>query len=352
MASPATVDVEALLAPIAGADPAGEPVLFAGPYDEIKEARRSEEGPVGDWQREQKQADWKAVLRIASGTLQTRSKDLQVAAWLTEALVSRHGFAGLRDGLRVLLGLHEQFWDGYHPRVEDGDLSYRVGVLAWINEKLPVTVRDVPITVAGGEHGYSWLRLDESRRVDNLALQGADRLTTALDEGKITGEQFNAAVAGTPRAFYEALAGDLQESQETCDRMQHVVLERFGADAPSLLELRAAIDDCRREADRIVKEKRILEPDPSDAPSEAEGPAVHRAAGGQLPLDPQDRADALRRLGAVAAFFRRTEPHSPVAYLVQRAIKWAEMPLEDWIQDVIGAEDAALARLRETLGIK
>jgi type VI secretion system protein ImpA len=41
-----------------------------------------------------------------------------------------------------------------------------------------------------------------------------------------------------------------------------------------------------------------------------------------------------------------------VAYLVQRAIKWAEMPLEDWIQDVIGAEDAALARLRETLGIK
>jgi type VI secretion system protein ImpA len=68
-------------------------------------------------------------------------------------------------------------------------------------------------------------------------------------------------------------------------------------------------------------------------------------------LEPVDRPDALRRLAGVAEFFRRTEPHSPVSYLVQRAILWGEMPLESWLQDVINNEDV-LGRVRETLGLK
>jgi len=72
---------------------------------------------------------------------------------------------------------------------------------------------------------------------------------------------------------------------------------------------------------------------------------------GAVPLEPQSRADALRRLAAVADYFRRTEPHSPVAYLVQRAVRWGEMPLEEWLRDVIVNEDV-LARVHETLGLK
>ena len=62
------------------------------------------------------------------------------------------------------------------------------------------------------------------------------------------------------------------------------------------------------------------------------------------------RQEALIRLAEVAGFFRRTEPHSPVAYLVQRAIKWGQMPLEVWLQEVI-KNDGVLDQLRETLGL-
>jgi type VI secretion system protein ImpA len=55
-------------------------------------------------------------------------------------------------------------------------------------------------------------------------------------------------------------------------------------------------------------------------------------------------------LAAVADFFRRTEPHSPVAYLVQRAVRWAELPLEEWLKYVIH-DDTTLANVRETLGL-
>jgi type VI secretion system protein ImpA len=70
-----------------------------------------------------------------------------------------------------------------------------------------------------------------------------------------------------------------------------------------------------------------------------------------VPLAPQDRADALQRLQAVAAYFRHYEPHSPVSYLVQRAIYWAELPLEEWLRHVIH-DGTMLESIRETLGLK
>ena len=58
----------------------------------------------------------------------------------------------------------------------------------------------------------------------------------------------------------------------------------------------------------------------------------------------------LNRLNDIAEFFKRTEPHSPVAYLVQRAVKWGDMPLDMWLQEVV-KDPGVLYQLRETLGV-
>ena len=59
----------------------------------------------------------------------------------------------------------------------------------------------------------------------------------------------------------------------------------------------------------------------------------------------------MRRLSEIAAFFQKTEPHSPVAYLVQRAVRWGNMPLDSWLRDVI-KDESVLFNLRETLGLE
>ena len=41
--SPDVIDIEALLSPIAGENPAGESLQYTPVYDEIREARRSED---------------------------------------------------------------------------------------------------------------------------------------------------------------------------------------------------------------------------------------------------------------------------------------------------------------------
>jgi type VI secretion system protein ImpA len=367
MPSAAILDIDALLAPIAGENPAGEALRYAGIYDTIKEARRADDDlPSGEWARRMKTADWQAVIRLTTAALTNKSKDLQIAVWLVEALIQRHGFPGLREGLHLLWELQERFWDHLYPEIEDGELESRATLLEWVNEKLPPTLRQSSLTQGTNGERYSWLRWEESRKVDDLGRKDQAALEAALSEGKITGEQFDKAADTTPLEYYQTLFEDLRDSRGEFDLLQQVVDNKFGQGGPSLRGLKEALDACQELVEDILKKRGglVTEPAPAQqvpAPAPQAAPmlvhdtprAVSSAPSvqGTLPLEPQDRSDALQRLLAVAAYFRRTEPHSPVPYLVQRAVHWANLPLEQWLQYVIH-DTTSLESIRETLGLK
>src|SRR5665213_2641552 len=135
-----------LLNPIAGENPSGVNLRYDPVYDQIKEARRQDDaGPQGDWQRERKVADYRQVVDLAGKSIAERSKDLQLAVWLTEAALHREKFAGLQQGLDLLRGILEQFWDTFYPEIEDGDLEPRLVLLGWVGERLVDTVHFTPI---------------------------------------------------------------------------------------------------------------------------------------------------------------------------------------------------------------
>jgi type VI secretion system protein ImpA len=360
MASSAVVDLNVLLAPISGENPAGEPVRYSGVYDAIQEARRADDDlPMGDWQREAKTADWRAVINLCSETIGKRSKDLQVGAWLVEALVKRHGFAGLREGLTLLRELQRNFWDGLYPEIEDGDLEFRTGPLNWLNEKLPVYVRAIALTE--GDLAYSWNHWDESRSVDNLGRQNPEAMQAAIAEGKITGEQFDKSVDGTQRVFYENLFEELTQTKEELNQLEKVVDEKFGPTAPSLIKARSAVDDCHQLVAGIVKKKRDQDPSykpegPPEASSNNTEPIARNQADATPTVaswsgEPRSREEAFQRLGVLAAYLKRVEPQHPVSYLLDRAVRWTKMPLEQWLGEVISNQDV-LNQLRDTLGIK
>src|SRR6266849_1039453 len=151
-----------LLNPIEGDNPSGTSLRYAPVYDKIKEARRQDDdAPQGEWQRERKAADFRQVIKLGSDALATKSKDLQLGAWLTEAILLQEGFSGLRQGLDVLRGLVENFWDTLYPEVEDGDLELRAAPLEWVGTRLEDPVRKTPIT----RGGLSFYKYQESRAV-------------------------------------------------------------------------------------------------------------------------------------------------------------------------------------------
>ncbi len=341
------IDVESLLAPIPGQSPAGISLRYETIYDELKKARHSdEELPQGEWGSKTKSADWKLVAELASKALATMSKDLQLAAWLTEALLVLHGFAGLRDGLLLTKGLHDRYWEVCFPPVGDGgDLDTRSAPLKWLNTKVPITVLAAQMTGRRGGDNYSWLDWQESRAIKD-----------AQDKGKLSSELFDKAATATSRAFYEQLWTDVTAAQIAAKDLDQIIDERFGSQAPSLNELKRAIEDCVGLAETLLEKKRSQEPNPV---ANGQGVAKMEHGNGEV-LSPKSvsfegmptsRGEALQRLAIVANYFKQTEPHSPVSYLVQRAVKWGDMKLEEWLKDVINSDDE-LMRVKETLGLK
>src|SRR5450755_4150219 len=106
---------EDILAPIPGENPSGSDLRYDTKlliYDKIREARRKDdELAQGDWQSERKTANYPLVMKLAQDTLATVSKDLQLAAWLTEALLATERYQGLCQGITLCHDLLTHFWE-------------------------------------------------------------------------------------------------------------------------------------------------------------------------------------------------------------------------------------------------
>ena len=260
------IDLETILAPLTGDRPVGEDLRYAPVYDEIKEARRADDLlDRGDWQRDIKTSDWGTVIKLTSEALSSRTKDLQIAAWLTEALVNTDGFAGLATGMQILNGFLQNYWEQVFPEIEDGDLDFRAASFEFINDKFGVYVIQIPLTDPTVSNGYSYIKWQESREVgyeadtkDRYGSTDYNKVTAReekIAEGKPSAEDFDAAVAQTSLAWYESLAADLTRAEAEAKKLDDLLDEKFGSQAPSLSRLLGAIEESGRFVTRTLKAK-------------------------------------------------------------------------------------------------
>jgi type VI secretion system protein ImpA len=257
------IDIKPFLTPISGADPSGENLFYTEVYDLIKEAKRSDDLlEKGEWQTDLKKSDWRRVIEICSAAIKEKSKDLQIAVWLTEALLQHHGFSGLAFGLRLLSGLTSGFWETLYPRIEDGDLDFRVGPFTYLNEKMPDAIYKVPICDPDHSKGFSYYVWEESRQVgfdSGLDKEQKDRRRHLIDSGKISAEEFKTAVNLSSIGFYSELHNQLVECHDNLKALDKIVTEKFVPDPPGFTHIADAIEACLRVVGKIVSEKKKSE---------------------------------------------------------------------------------------------
>jgi len=254
---------EDILNPIPGDNPSGADLRYDPIYPKIKEARRQEDDvPQGDWVYERKVADWGQVLKLANDAIAAKSKDLQLAAWLTEALIRKESFPGFRQGLELIKGLLENFWDTLYPAVEDGDAEMRAAPLEWIGSCLDQPLRQVGLT----RQGHDWFQYKDSRAIPTEEDAGKDNnkaeiRSARLAEGKIAPEVFNKGFEGTPKAYYTGLVENLDACIELVDSITQTCEEKFGDATPTFSPLKTTLDELRHTANLFLQKKRELEPD-------------------------------------------------------------------------------------------
>jgi type VI secretion system protein ImpA len=348
------VDAERLLAPVSPDRPAGEDLRYTEVYAQIQEARREEDPslPQGVWQAKLKRADWPAVSALCADALASRSKDLQIAAWLLEARFHQEGLPGVRAGLALLRELSARYWEGLFPG-GPADHKTRLSPIHWLNEKFAPRLRHIPVAVPanGGSQVYTVADWEE-------AVRRGDK------EQKEQKERIRQGAAGSPRRFYVDLLECLEGTSEEATRLEGLLRERCGSDEPSLGRLKEHLTTAQRVLASFQAEYHgaadPAAPEPPPPPPPTPGPPPPAPAAGAASRDSAESADAAdvadaaeaeagaapgarfrtrdeayQLLAEIAEFLLRAEPHSPTPYLIKRAVAWGQMPLAEVLQELV-----------------
>jgi len=340
------------LIPIPGDNPSGPDIRYDSKfptYDQVKEARRQDDDLAqGDWQRERKVADYAHVIRLTQDALATKTKDLQLAAWLVEAKLRTEGFSGLLVGLTLCHELVARFWETLNPPLEDGDEEPRMAHLEWIASALETPLKSVPLT----RQGHDWFKFKDSRLVgyEELAKSDKEKKLRAqrVADGKLTPEAFDKAFVETPKAFYLQSEKDLDGCLKAMSDLDELCGQKFKDSRPSFGKLHNALEDVRHAVHGLLQKKRETEPDPvEEIPAEPLTQTVP-SPGGDGPnqsdstriafsvltsSEPPERREAIATVAKVAAYLRKREPFSPAPYLMMRGLRWGELRCSPQLAD-------------------
>lgn len=338
-----------LLNPIAGDNPSGANLRYEKVYDQIKEARTEDDDtiPTGAWARTIKKADYNQVIKLAGEALANKSKDLQLAAWLMEAHVKKEGIGLVQPCLQLIQDLQNQFWDTLYPEIEDGDPGMRATPIEWAANRASAILREAPIT----RDGLNYFQYKESRTIGYEAdAESSDAKSAlrqqAIADGKPTAEDFDKSFNGTPKSWYVNAEASIHLSVETMDALQVYCEEKYGDDGPGFGKLRASLEEVGQVVTGLLNEKRKTEPDAPPPEEEVEepepepeeeaaaeveaeteteaAPVARPKPSKSMSAEPADRDDAFARVQACAKFLQKDNPSSPVAYMLQTALRFAE----------------------------
>jgi type VI secretion system protein ImpA len=363
------LDLDALLGPISEDGPVGSDLRESSDdvsLSQIAEMRREVDPSVDP--EGAKAANWPGVRAACEEVLTQKSKDVQVAGWLTESLARTEGFAGLAAGLELMRELLERYWDDVHPRGEDdgsGTLDYavRAGSVNWLGAARGMLPSVRAIGILSGESGdrdewLGWEAYLEAQRVDDAAANNKARHEEMVAAGAVTMKRWRQMGKATPvERLVEAHAG-LVEATAALERLAEVCEQRFPShDAPSLLDLTNLLGEIVEWLEPKLPKTAGAAPEeePAESASEEsasevsdEAPTPHFAPAASGPIS--SRSEAFDRLREVAEYFRGAEPHSPISFLVDRAVRWGNLTFPQLMQEMVKS-DESLSPIWDVLGI-
>jgi type VI secretion system protein ImpA len=371
---PEGFDLEALLAPLPGAAPAGadlrEDFSPQSAYYRLRDARaearaaeRAAEAPDPDqgggtggeapWP-----AQWRTVRELATKALTAQTKDLEIAAWLTEALVRSDGLAGLEAGARLIAGLAETLWDSnLYPTPDEDGIVTRVAPVGGLNGEggqgtLMQPLRKVPLWLRPDQSTLGFWRYEQSMELAGIA--DPARREARLQAGWLPFEDVEREAQAVGRSALSAVRDESAAALAAWQAMSEVLDARAGIDSPRTSDVRELLQQIHSVADKYALAE-------GGAPAPGGAPAAPQIAGApqQFPSvgapggaeGGATREEMLRQLGRIAEFFRRTEPHSPLAYTLDEAVRRGRMSWPQLLEEIV-PDAVARNAIQTALGIK
>ncbi len=365
-------NIGTLIAPIDGSHHGvGEDLMFDPRIDAIVAARQ-EDDPLlaqGNWVTELKVADWDFVKNQCAELLSDTSKDMKLALWYVDALSHTDHLAGISQGLSLLQALNDEYWLTMYPPLdgEEDSMDIRAGLLSWFVKALTDDIKQLSLADTKLE-SYDYNYYLTARDHDKQRQQNPDSETS----NQLTLSDYNHAIKNSSEAWQKALMSNLNKVTEQWQDLTDQLNDLMGMDAPvfapvtDLLvaltqHLRPLIPEYADTTNNMCPEG-IADTVNSTDDNEStmlDGNKSLASTKNVILTDfnpsnrdhQSNRRQALKLLAQIQEYFATNEPHSPVTFLLGRAIDWADMPLDQWLAHIIKNEDQ-LSMISDMVGIQ
>ena len=309
--------------------PAGDDLEYDPLFGEMERvAKGKEEQQLGDTLIAAEEPDWTALQSHALAVLE-RSKDLRAAVQLSRALIRTHGYAGLADGLSLIKGYLENFWDSLYPQLDaedNNDPTIRLNTLLNLCDPaeflLPIANLTLLSSPRLGELSYR-----------HIQLASGDIPHPESDQKSFTPEQIEACFHDADSAQLLITRTLLGQCIEMLDGIDKVVNEKLGS--VSLFDLHPLRNQLKATELELAKRSLSVNPTGSDMDKEmGDISAMSGAYDNQVPRAVNSREDVIRSLDRICHYYARHEPSSPVPLLLQRARRLVTMGFHEIVEDL------------------
>ncbi|MDD2877806.1 MAG: type VI secretion system protein TssA [Acidiphilium sp.] len=318
--------------------------------DARSDARAAERAADADAALEPEVAQhWRTVSQLSQSAL-TKTHDLEIAAWLTEAMVREAGLPGLAEGASLIEGLARKFWNEVFPLPDEDGMETRIAPVAGLNGvggdgTLIQPLRKLPLFHTAD--GAQILLFQYQQSEETAGLGDAKRKAARMAAGVADFAKLETEARAVGAAHFTALAQAAAVAAAAWRAMAATLDTVAGADSPPTSRVAEVLEQiiaiARRYAPTVALEVAL-----PDLAAETESAMTMSV---QTKGAVRTREDALRQITEIAEFFRRTEPQSPIALTLDEAVRRARLPWPQLIEDILADAGVRQAMLT-ALGIK
>ncbi|MCG9682408.1 type VI secretion system ImpA family N-terminal domain-containing protein [Vibrio sp. Isolate23] len=398
------VDIEALLKPISEEQPSGTYLkLDRSAYRTLRNHyntaqssfRQLIETPDASSDEaliDTNQNNWDLLRTSTFDALVSQTKDTEFLGWyIASQLFTSAPYENLASSTKVLVGFVESFWTTLNPHPpieklkssEEADqtkelIEFRTKpLLQLVGESQDSTALYMPLQMIGLIDELSFgdfLRAERAGtiadlkgRAQSLFSKEVEDTLNALSESyqnfdeaekRIAKECQSAGVAPVSFKFVKANLADL------INAIQYLVGDKFTR-WPLDSEYKQAVDEAATESIAVPQPSNSLEAPQSESITSdtvIEQPAtqsqVQQAiqATNEQPVNIAtgvitNRDQAFHELRKISEFFQQTEPHSPIPFLLERAIRWGYMSLPELLNEMTGGNSGVIAHINQISGM-
>ena len=301
------MNVEVLLAPVPGDDPAGPDLADDTVRQEIELAFEDEASTV-DWRR--------VTALIADQSAQT--KDVWLAVYLARAGALSGKLDVVVSGTQMLAGLFETYWDTVHPKLDDYGFQGRKGPCESLARIGPFLgpLRRIPLV--------------DHPRLGTYSGADLQRFEQEGDTAEGFG-MFRHAVRETETEALQGAIDALDAVREALRRVDAVLTARADGDTGT---------DFKPAYEAIEGIRRALAPYAGLSPVQEDAAPAEMAAVAEVPAGPalsgrvNSRDDVVKAIDAIAEYYQKREPASPVPVALRRVRSWVTMDFMAILKDI------------------